>query len=248
VSQARPTRSDRARQVLAEHEPRDPHTAGQVRRAIGGALVADRLVGLRSPYDGRRPLGSLLATIATAVLLFAGLVFALVGAVIGLSGPDTDATTSGRVVSVDRHPSMERNRDDTCSIAATFAVDGRTYTARSRVSTSGNCERSTGGTVEVRYRSADPSENSVGMGTGLFGLIFVAAGGVLVLVGLVLLLVRAASALYGLRLWVSGSRMVRTHPRTRDDTAVVEEARRAIHARLTGPHRTAAVSDLPVPR
>lgn len=42
----------KAKDVVAEYDAQSPHTAGQVRQAIGGLLIADGLIGLENPLGG----------------------------------------------------------------------------------------------------------------------------------------------------------------------------------------------------
>lgn len=122
-----------------------------------------------------------LVFVGLAVMLF-GLVFGGVGLALLLSAPDTDSTAEGTLVRI--------NPDgDTCSGSATFEVDGKPYTATSKVSSDSMCDEVVGTTVQVRYSSADPTVNEFGMRQSTFSWIFVGIGSPIVLVGL------------GLQLW-----------------------------------------------
>ena len=214
---------NKAKETLSRYESGNPHTAGQVRRAVGGVLVADGLVGLENPLDGQKTRPGIAGALISVVF---GLVFIAVAVFMATLGPDTDAETTGHVVAVEG--------TDTCSMRADFVVDGTTYTARSTGSSSGNCSHAPGDPVTVHYSSADPSQSTTAEPIlGIVGWVFGGVGVLIVVGGLFTAVVRAASIVFGLTLWRSGSKMIRENPRTADDAGVVTEARQAITRLLT---------------
>jgi hypothetical protein len=224
-----------ARSMVAEHDAADPHTAGRVRQVVGGTLVADGLVGLENPLNGRKSRPGILG--ALFILGFGGL-FVGGGLWISSSGADTDATTQGVITDVQRQHRAGSGSSKTCSLAAEFTVDGRRYATRSRVSSGGNCDEATGSSIEVRYNSANPAEAEIGTKPLWFGMIFVVVGALIALAGLVTLAVRAFCIMLGARLYLTGSRMVKESPAGIGDTGVVEEVRSRLLALMnSGPER-----------
>jgi hypothetical protein len=213
---------DSARSMVAEHDAADPHTAGRVRQVVGGTLVADGLIGLENPLNARKSRPGVLG--ALFLLGFGGL-FVGVGLWISSSGADTDATTQGVVTDVQRQHRSGSGSSTTCRLTAEFTVDGRRYVAGSPVSSGGNCDEATGSPIEVRYDSANPAEAEVGARPLWFGMIFVVVGALIALAGLVTFLVRAFCIVFGARLYLTGSRMVRESPPGIGETGVVEEVR-----------------------
>ena len=223
---------DQAKQVLNEYESRDPHLAGQIRRGVGGVLIADGLVGLENPFDGKktRPgiLGSLIGIIFGVPFLFIGLFIAGTGA-------DTDSVTTGTVSQL----SVSNSGDSgpTCTITATYKVDGKEYVKTAAISSSGDCSKSVGTPVEVKYNSANPAEAEVGPSSFWFGLIFVGAGLLVMVTGILTFLIRAASIIFGIMIYRSGSKMVAANPARSSDTdiaATVGQAKEKITNFIVG--------------
>ncbi len=230
---------DSARSMVAEHDAADPHTAGRVRQVVGGTLVADGLVGLENPLNGRKSRPGILG--ALFLLGFGGL-FVGGGLWISSSGADTDATAQGVITDVQRHYRSGSGSGTTCRLSAEFTVDGRRYIASSPVRSGGNCDKATGSSIEVRYSSANPAEAEVGTRPLWFGMIFVAVGALIALAGLVTLAVRVFCIMLGVRLYLTGSRMVRESPPGTGDGGVVEEVRSRLLALMNsgpGPATTA---------
>ncbi|MDO7867094.1 DUF3592 domain-containing protein [Nocardioides jiangxiensis] len=195
-----------ARAEVEKHESTDPYVAGRVRQVIGGVLIADGLVGLENPF-GRRSRPGILGAL---VFLGLGLVFVVLGPIVMTRGVDVDATATGRITQVSAPDS-----DRTCSATATFEVGGSSYRAMSEGSSSGLCKREVGDRIEVRYDSADPSQNRIGVSVfGIVGWVFLGVGLLFSLIGLVLVALRAGSIYFGWKLWRSGGRMVRANPPT----------------------------------
>lgn len=60
-----------AKQTLATYDADNPHTAGRLRQALGGVLIADGLVGLENPLNGQKARPGLIGSMA-------GIVFAAI--------------------------------------------------------------------------------------------------------------------------------------------------------------------------
>lgn len=215
--------TNKAKETLSRYESDNPHTAGQIRRAVGGVLIADGLVGLENPFDGKKTRPGIAGAMISVVL---GLVFIAVASFMTTLGPDTDAETTGQVVAV--------KGSETCSMTAEFVVDGTTYTARSTGQSSTNCDHAPGDTVTVLYSSANPARSTTEEPVlNVFAWVFGGVGVLVAVGGLFTTVVRAASIVFGITLWRSGSKMIRENPRTADDAGLVDQARQAITRLLT---------------
>ena len=215
--------TNKAKETLTRYESGNPHTAGQIRRAVGGVLIADGLVGLESPFDGKKTRPGIAGAMISVVL---GLVFVAVAYFMTTLDPDTDAETTGQVVAV--------KGSETCSMRARFVVDGTTYTAHSTGQSSTNCDHAPGDTVTVLYSSANPARSTTEEPVlNIFAWVFGGVGVLVAVGGLFTTVVRAASIVFGITLWRSGSKMIRENPRAADDVGVVEQARQAITRLLT---------------
>lgn len=228
---------DKAKEVVGRYETDNPHTAGQVRATVGAVLLADGLVGLEDPLDNKKSRPGILG--AAFMLLFS-IPFIAVGFFIAGGDADTDASTTGTLTYVSEPRRSSGDSGRTCSAEATFVVDGTTYTARTSVSSSGLCDEQVGEPIKVRYNSANPAENSIGVSQMLFGAIFGGVGALIFLIALVTFAVRAASVFFGYRLLRSGRQMMRDHPKTSDDAGAIAEARTAMVNLVKG--RTAHAS------
>lgn len=227
----------KAKQVLERYETSNPHTAGQVRATVGGVLLADGLVGLEDPFDNKKSRPGILG--AAFMLLFA-IPFIAVGFFISGSAADTDAETTGTITYISAPQRSSSDSGSTCSAEATFVVDGVTYTARTGVRSSGTCNDQVGESIKVRYNSANPAENSIGMSETTFGAIFGGVGILVFLLALVTFAIRAASIFFGYRLLRSGRQMMKDNPKTADDAGAIAEARTAMVNLIKG--RTADAS------
>ncbi|MFF1530316.1 DUF2510 domain-containing protein [Cellulomonas sp. NPDC058312] len=217
-----------ARATIARVETANPHTAGQVRQAVGAVLVADGLVGLEVP-GGKKSRPGIVGALGGVLMGLAFIAMPLFA--FGLS-PDTDASTTGTITAVSRY-------DDTCGLQAVFTVDGQEYRTSSTARSSSFCSKAVGDAIQVDYDSTDPGRSETADPTGrLVLMVFVAVGALIALVSLGQAVLRCASLVYGLRLVATGSAQAKRHPRTTDDAGLVEEARQAITAVLLS-HRRA---------
>ncbi|WP_162598748.1 DUF3592 domain-containing protein [Nocardioides gilvus] len=210
----------KAKDVVAEYDAQSPHTAGQVRQAIGGLLIADGLVGLENPLGGRSRPG-IFGHLFQALF---GLIFVVVGVfVFSMTSADGDATTTGTITDVRTHTGDDST---TCSLRAEFWVDDIPYRAGTTHSSSSFCSENVGGTVDIRYDSANPADADIDEGSMLwFVLVFPAAGLLVMLPSLIGLAFSAAAIFFGWRLLRSGRAMSAANPPTSTDQGIVAEAK-----------------------
>lgn len=217
-----------AKDVVAEYDAQSPHTAGQVRQAIGGLLIADGLIGLENPLGGKSRPG-IFGHLFQALF---GLVFVGVGFfVLSMTDAEGDATTTGTITEVNRHTSDD---SDTCSLRAEFWVDNVPYRAGTTHSSSGFCSENVGGTVDIRYDSTNPADADVDGGSIIwFVLLFPAAGLLVTTPALIGLAFSAAAIFFGWRLVRTGRTMAADNPPTTTDQGIVREAKEKFTAVVT---------------
>ena len=228
------SRIDKARETLSRYESRDPHTAGQVRRTVGGVLIADGLTGLENPFDDNKTRPGLFG--ALGAVLFGVVLLVGVPLLFGLFTPDTNSETTGTITTVNTGTGSKGGA--VCSLIAEFTVNGQTYSAPSPGSSSTACNKRPGDTVTVLYDSADPSRATVDEPVlNVLRWVFGGVGVLVIITGLITTVIRAASIVVGVSLWRSGSRMMRDNPGT-GDSDLVNQARRAITELLTSRGRS----------
>lgn len=210
----------KAKDVVAEYDAQSPHTAGQVRQTIGGLLIADGLVGLENPLGGRSRPG-IFGHMFQALF---GLIFVVVGfSVHAMISPEGDATTTGTITKVIYSTGEDGN---TCSLTAEFWVGDVPYRAATTHSSSSFCSENVGGTVDIRYDSANPADADIDDNVlTWFILIFPAAGLLVMIPSLVGLTFSAAAIFFGWRLLRTGRAMSAANPATTTDQGIVAEAK-----------------------
>lgn len=210
----------KAKDVVADYDAQSPHTAGQVRQAIGGLLIADGLVGLENPLGGKTRsgiFGHLFQALFGSIFVFVGFFF------FSLAGAEGDATTTGTITQVNTHTGDDST---TCSLRAEFWVGDVPYQAGTPMSSSSFCSKNVGGTVDIRYDSDNPANADIDEDSMLWlVLIFPAAGLLVMLPALVGLAFSAAAIFFGWRLVRSGRAMAAANPPTTTDQGVVAEAK-----------------------
>lgn len=236
-----------AKETIGRYESQNPHTAGQVRATVGGVLLADGLVGLEDPFDNKKSRPGILGSLMG---MGVSIVFIVVGIFIMGSAAETDSITDGTISSISEpsKPDSQGKGGGACSLTANFVVDGRTYSATTDVSSGGNCNRGINESIEVRYNSANPNENSVGMSQGKFGLIFAGIGTLVFIPSLFTFAIRLASIIFGLRLLMSGRKMMAENPKTIDDAGIIAESKQVVINLLKGRPADAAISNQNVGR
>lgn len=209
-----------AKEVVADHDARHPHVAGEVRQAVGGLLVTDGLAGLRDLHGRKASRSGILGHVGQALF---GLFFLAFGLFfVHVFTVDGDATTTGTVTHVNRGTDTDGNT--TCSVDAEFWVDGRPLNASSHYSSSGFCGKRPGSTVEVRYDSANPSDAAVDGGDTWWIWVFPAAGLLVLALALANISLSLSVALFGWKLVRAGRAMTASAPATSTDDAAVAEA------------------------
>lgn len=125
------------------------------------------------------------------VPLLLGFGLALTGALLLFVSfrPDMDATATGTISSIDQ--GMSSSHVARCGYDAVFTVDGRTYVASSLDSSAANCERQIGEEVVVEYNAANPARSQIRADDIPWLAGGLCAGGALLLLLGVALLVRA---------------------------------------------------------
>jgi hypothetical protein len=118
--------------------------------------------------------------LAFGLLLSAGIFWFLTSRV--------DATTTGSVIDIEQGQSSGANYR--CGLKAEFTVDGKTYVAGSLDSSPANCKLQVGDAVEVEYQSANPKVSQVHDPFFVWLAGGLTAGGVLLLLLGIALLVR----------------------------------------------------------
>jgi hypothetical protein len=236
-----------AKETVGRYENQNPHTAGQVRATVGGVLLADGLVGLEDPFDNKKSRPGILGSLTGMGI---SVVFIVVGIFIMGTAAETDSVTDGTIASISEpsKPDSQGKGGGACSLTANFVVDGRTYSATTDVSSSGNCNRGINESIEVKYNSANPNENSVGMSSGKFGLIFAGIGALVFIPALFTFAIRLASIIFGLRLLMSGRKMMAENPKTVDDAGIIAESKQVVINLLKGRPADAAISNQNVGR
>ena len=180
----------------------DPAARGAAKMTAGAVLVAEGLFGtIRGVTDGRNgKKGGLFGGIFGVVF---GLIFMGAG---NLTAPDelTDGVeTQGTIVEVEEG----RNSDGETMYAPRYryTVDGEEYQFTSSVRSSGR--PTIGKSVDILYSASNPANAYRTDGIdGKFHLIFVGAGGMVVLLSLFSLLVSVALIVFGVWLFIGGRR------------------------------------------
>lgn len=215
------TRIASLRRVLARLG-QQPYLRGRALQVGGGALLADGLVGLENPLDRRdkRPgiLGAVFIVVIAVVILF------FLGLAQDSTRPyDGGATAVGTITSIERGTGTSSR---SCSGTVSYTVDGASYQVATTSSSSSLCSQQ-GQSVDVSYRPAEPAAGRVQLG-GTSAVLTVArvVVWVLLVVGVLTVVVRAAEIVVGLVFLVRGRRLVRTGEPVPVDR-LLEEMKRA---------------------
>ena len=204
------SRFSRLRSVLGRQ--RNPYLRGRALQVTGGVLLADGLVGLENPLDGRRSrsgiLGSLLAVAIVALMLF------FLGLATRSSQPYPDgSTTQGTVTAVERATTTDASaggQSASCSATVAYTVAGTRYEVGTGSSSSSLCSAQ-GEQVDVSFRPSQPAGGRPQI-TGESTLLRVATVVCWVLLVLTVLtvLTRAAEIAMGAWLVLRGRSLVRS--------------------------------------
>lgn len=228
---------NQARSTVSQYQTASPHTYGRIKQVVGGILVADGLVGLENPFDGRRTRPGILGSLAG---LLAGVVVIIVGIIAPLITVKTDATTTGTITAVER-----RSTDDgeSCRVIARFEANNNAYSVKSSY-LSELCHYTSNGSIDIYYLSSDPSKHSVGQENDINPWIFIGAGLVTVVISLGQATIRGLSLFFGVKLWLSGRKMVKSNPPVPGDDGMVSEVKRQFTALVTGRAKSGSIFSL----
>lgn len=229
-----------ARQIADKYR-NDAHVWGRTKQVAGGLLIADGLVGLENPLDGKKTRPGIAGSLFFVVF---GLIFGGAGLFMIFGGIDTDAETTGTVTDVARNH-RSGSSSTTCGLTASYVVDGKTYTAGSHGSSSSDCGKHVGSKVTVGYQSAHPEVGQI-KGGSLIMWLFPFIGGLTLLFGVGLFLLRLASIVGGLLLFLSGRRQVKENPTSNGnaEAAVVEVRQEMLNLLLSGRNKVVALGNL----
>lgn len=231
--------------IVSDYEGDNPRTLGRVYQVVGGLLVADGLVGLENPFDSKKSRPGILGA---ALLMVIGLVITVVGSFV-ITVAKTDAMVAGAVSQISAPQQGSDGSAATCSYQASYVVDGKTYTARSSVSSSGACNKVIGSTVDVRYLSSNPAQGVLDAGTTkmfrwgaiLGGLVLIGAGGLT-------FLIRAAAIFFGVKLFLRGRKMLKDNPADgTEEPHIIDTAKDAFMRLRFGKPTTTSAVDVPQP-
>lgn len=186
----------------------EPYIQGRAAQVAGTALVADGLIGLENPLDGKK----------SRVGIVGALVFIVVGVVMlaflpGLA-ESTDpyeggSTTQGVVTRV--LPSQNSNSDSSgtsCSVEVTYEVEGMTYVVRSVYGSSGFCSAA-GSTYDVSYLPSSPAGGRIISSESKIASVALRfLPWLFILVGGLTFIIRALSIAFGAYLFLWGRKRV----------------------------------------
>jgi len=220
---------DKAKAEVSQFDEGKPHTAGRIRQTLGGVLIADGLVGLENPFDGKKSRPGILGA---ALGIVAGIALCIFGIHSFLTAPDPDAVAQGTVTSLTSTTDEDGDRE--CRIGASFEVDGQTYSSRSSGRSADNCGYSEGAGIEVHYESASPTENYVGTSPKMTATLLAIGGVLAALISFITFLIRAASIWFGWKLWRTGSAMVKANPKSENDDQLVADVKKKFTGFVTG--------------
>lgn len=203
-------RAGRLRSAFDMHRG-DPYLRGRASQALGGALLADGLVGLENPLRRRKDKNPGIVGALLVLAIGLALVFPLASLLRGSHAYEGGSLVDGVVseVSVANRNGGSRS---TCTLSVQYIVEGATYTVDSGSSSSSFCDDQ-GVQVPVSYQPEQPAAGRPQFAEDEWvyrGVLFV--GYALVALGCVCTLVRTAEILIGISLLYKGWRLVRRSP------------------------------------
>lgn len=208
-----------AKSSVEKYKSANPYTYGRIQQVVGGILIAEGLVGLENPLDNKKSRPGILGSF---VGIFFGLIFVVVGLVF-INDAKVDTKTTGTITQVNR--STDSEGDTSCSLVATFEVNGRSYQSRSGYGSSGFCSNTVGQSVEVSYLASNPESNYAGGSVSFMKWIFVGVGGLVSFVSLIQFALRSLSLFFGVKLYLSGRKLVRNNQPTPGDEGLIQEVK-----------------------
>lgn len=204
----------------------DPYLRGRAMQLAGVALLADGLVGIENPLDGRNKRSGLLGGI---IIVGIAVVFIVaLGLASNATEPyDDGLTTQGTITEL--HQATQTGTSSSsgsCSATVAYAVSGQEYQVDTGQSSTSLCSMQ-GAVVDVSYRAGQPAAGrpQIAGTSSVIRYALIAVWGVLV-IGLLTVLVRVVETVVGVVLLVRGRRLVRHHPSVPADE-IVEELKQA---------------------
>ena len=216
-----------AKSYLQQYEQKGSATYAAALQAIGGLLIIDGFTGIDNPFGEKKRQGifGALSGVAFGVLfMFIPHIF---GSLTGMK--DMTASTSASVVSVSAPrttQSSDGSSSTTCSIKASYTVDGKQYSSASFMSSSDQCNLSAGQAVTIDYNPNNPASWAYGAKTAAgFLSIFFWAGVVVAVASLVTVVIRLLSIIFGWKLLRKGRALAATLPADTSFNTIVNEIR-----------------------
>ena len=188
----------------------DPHTRGKVEKLAGFTLVADGLVGLENPLNGKT---ARLGILGGLLLFLFGIPFLLLGSFVAGQGKplENGATVTGRVAEVRRGTGSE---SDSCSRIIEYRIKEQTYTKTERGTSSLSCN-DVGQEVMLSYMPDTPGNaRIIDNGVEVTGTVFAGIGLFVMGSALLFTLTKLSEVVLGVVLWLKGRKRMRDNPPT----------------------------------
>ncbi len=207
-----PLRRNSQVRALLDQYGNDPYVRGRAEQVAGGLLIAEGLVGLENPLDGRRGRPGILG--GAFLLIFGVIWLAITASALSMTQPYKDGlSTSGTITQVSRTTSTDADGDrtTTCGVTVSYRVGEESYIASPSYSSSGLCSKTRGEEIPVSYRPANPAGGRV-VTDERWLVVFPMVGWLCVAVGGVTVLLRSVSLGFGVWLFLHGRRLAASAP------------------------------------
>lgn len=242
---------DTAQNFLSEYKQKEPATYAAAQQAVGGLLILDGFIGIDNPFGGKRRsgiFGAVTGVVVGIVMLFAPSI------INGISGVNKmTATTTATIVSVGAPKSTgvtnstDTNTAQTCTLTATYTVDGKEYTAQESGSSSANCGKAVGEVMSINYNPANPNNWSHDVKTiKAVGKIFFWFGILAIITGSITFVIRLFSIIFGYKILRSGRALAATLPPGTNLSTMIAEIKKNFTGSIFGFGKNAQA--VPVPQ
>lgn len=225
---------------LEPYKQKDPATYAAAEQAIGGILIADGFLGTPHPFGGKKRPG----IFGTLVGVVVGVVFMLLPIFIGnVSGVNKmTATTTATVVSVSApqittstNANGARTTSSSCTVVATYVVNGTQYTQQSSAGSSSDCGLSQGDVITINYNPAEPGAWVSNAKTIKLVLdIFFWVGLIIVISSIWTFFVRLFSIIFGWKLLRDGRKNAANLPPGTNFQTMVDEIKQNFTSQVFG--------------